>query len=198
MPEPSSPVFASKLADMICEILTISHGRALVLFTSYRNLNFVYNRISGKIPYKIFIQGEAPKSVLLEKFKKNINSVLFATSSFWEGVDVPGASLSCVIMDKLPFDSPGEPIIAARIEMLKTNGKNPFIDYQIPSAILHLRQGFGRLIRTSSDRGVVAIMDSRIITTRYGHLFIDSLGTVPITHSLNDISSFFYGKDKPI
>ena len=191
MPEPSNPDFASKLADTIREILTISRGRALVLFTSYRNLNFVYERVNGKIPYKIFIQGEAPKSILLENFKKNINSVLFATSSFWEGVDVPGSSLSCVILDKLPFDSPGDPIIAARIEMLKADGKNPFMDYQVPSAIIHLRQGFGRLIRTSSDRGVVGIMDSRIITARYGRLFLDSLGAVPVTHSLDNISSFF-------
>lgn len=196
MPEPSNPDFTSKLADAICEILTISHGRALVLFTSYRNLNFVYNRVNGEIPYKIFIQGEAPKSILLRNFKENINSVLFATSSFWEGVDVPGSSLSCVILDKLPFDSPGEPLTAARIEMLRADGKNPFMDYQIPSAILHLRQGFGRLIRTSSDRGIVAIMDSRIITARYGSLFIDSLGTVPLTRSLKDIGSFFYGKDE--
>ena len=191
MPEPSHAHFVSKLTDLIRKILLISNGRALILFTSYRNLHLVHNKLNGEIPYKIFVQGEAPKSILLENFRKNINSVLLATSSFWEGIDVPGSSLSCVILDKLPFDSPGDPIIAARIEMLKADGKNPFMDYQIPSAILHLRQGFGRLIRTSSDRGVVAIMDRRIITARYGSLFIDSLGPVPISHNIDDINVFF-------
>jgi ATP-dependent DNA helicase DinG len=191
LPFPQDTLFADKLAHRVEEILAITEGRALVLFTSYHNLNAVYDHLEGKTPYTILRQGEAPKTMLLEEFKKDVHSVLLATGSFWQGVDVPGEALSCLIVDKLPFDSPGDPLVAARIDLLRNRGGNPFMEYQLPAAIIALKQGLGRLIRKSSDRGVLCVLDVRMIQSRYGRFFIKSLPEVPLTHKLEDIRRFF-------
>ena len=191
LPLPIDPDFAYKVAGRILEILKITSGRALVLFTSYQNLNLVHHHLDGEISYTLYKQGDAPRSVLLEEFKRDTHSVLLATGSFWQGVDVPGEALSCLIIDKLPFDSPGDPLVSARIELIKTGGGNPFIEYQVPSAIISLKQGLGRLIRNGSDRGILSILDIRLITSRYGRFFFNSLPEIPISHELFDIDQFF-------
>ena len=162
-----------------------------MLFTSYRNLNLVHQILEGSTPYTIHRQGDAPRSVLLEEFRRDTHSVLLATGSFWQGVDVPGESLSCLIIDKLPFDSPGEPLVAARIDAIREQGGNPFMEYQVPSAIISLKQGLGRLIRKNSDRGIFSVLDTRIVTSRYGRFFLDSLPEIPVSHELSDIGRFF-------
>ena len=191
MPAPGTPEASQRIASRILEISNLTSGRALILFTSYSMLNSVYKKIAGNTPYTMFKQGDAPRSTLLEKFKQDTHSLLFATGSFWQGVDVPGESLSCLIVDKLPFDSPGDPLVAARIEAIHARGGNPFMEYQLPSAIISLKQGLGRLIRKRSDRGVISILDPRVVQSRYGRFFIDSLPEMPITHDLADISRFF-------
>lgn len=191
MPLPQESSFTGRLGQRIEEILLISAGRALVLFTSYSNLNAVYDFLKGRIPYRLFRQGEAPRNALLEEFKTDIHSVLLATGSFWQGVDVPGEALSCLIVDKLPFDSPGDPLVAARIDLVRSCGGNPFMEYQLPAAIISLKQGLGRLIRKSSDRGVLSVLDVRMIRSRYGRFFFQSLPEIPLTQSLKDLSCFF-------
>ncbi len=191
LPNPNNPAFASEAAKRITNILKRTAGRALVLFTSYHNLNLVYGLLRGKIPFTIHKQGYAPRPVLLEAFTQDIHSVLLATGSFWQGVDVPGEALSCLIVDKLPFDSPGEPLVAARIDAIRSREGNPFMEYQVPSAIISLKQGLGRLIRKSSDRGILSVLDVRLMNSRYGQLFLDSLPMIPTSHDLSDISRFF-------
>ncbi len=194
LPVPSSSRFPAAIAKRIVDILERSEGRALVLFTSYHNLNMVYAIIRDKIPYALQRQGDAPRSALLDAFRRDVHSVLLATGSFWQGVDVPGEALSCVIIDKLPFDSPGDPLIAARIESIKSRGGNSFFEYQVPSAIISLKQGLGRLIRKATDRGLLSVLDNRINTKPYGKLFIESLPKIPLTHDLADVARFF-GKE---
>lgn len=194
MPLPNTPGFPLKISLRIIEILNITSGRALCLFTSYNNLNIVYEQVKGKIPFRIFKQGNAPRSLLLEKFRKDTHSILFATGSFWQGVDVPGESLSCLIIDKLPFESPSDPLVSARIESIEANNGNPFMEYQLPSAIISLKQGLGRLIRKSTDRGILSVMDARIIKSRYGRFFLDSLPEIPLVHELDQIQNFFKSK----
>ncbi|MBN1906271.1 MAG: ATP-dependent DNA helicase [Deltaproteobacteria bacterium] len=191
LPLPVSDGFVPAITERITEILKLSHGRALILFTSYHNLNSVYNSLKGTIPYRIFKQGEAPKGILLEDFKRNTGSVLMATGSFWEGVDVPGETLSCLIIDKLPFDSPGDPIVGARIDMINSRDGNPFMEYQVPSAIISLKQGLGRLIRKSTDRGILAVLDKRIVKSSYGRFFIKSLPEMKTVNDLKDLEGFF-------
>jgi ATP-dependent DNA helicase DinG len=191
LPGPNAADFAARASVRIMETLKITSGRALVLFTGYSNMNIVYQKIKRALPYRVLRQGDAPKSSLLEEFRSDTNSVLLATGSFWEGVDVPGESLSCLIVDKLPFDSPGDPLVSARIESIKEREGNPFMDYQLPSAIISLKQGLGRLIRKRSDRGVLSILDNRIIKSRYGRLFFESLPDIPVTHELEDVRRFF-------
>ncbi len=191
MPGPNDIRFGPEIAGRIMDILIRTSGRALVLFTSYNNMNLVYEILKDRIPYTVHRQGDAPRSILLDRFRENINSVLLATGSFWQGVDVPGEALSCLIIDKLPFDSPGDPLVSARIDAIREKGGNPFMDYQVPSAIISLKQGLGRLIRKSTDRGIIAVLDSRIMTSRYGRLFIESMPRLPITHDLSDIDRFF-------
>jgi len=191
LPSPNTPDFAPEAAKRIADILERTDGRALVLFTSYHNLNLVFQILEGRIPYTLQKQGDAPRSILLDEFKQDINSVLLATASFWQGVDVPGESLSCLIIDKLPFDAPGEPLVSARIDAIRDQGGNPFMEYQVPSAIISLKQGMGRLIRNNSDRGILSVLDNRIMTSRYGRFFLDSLPHIPISHELSDINRFF-------
>jgi ATP-dependent DNA helicase DinG len=193
MPEPKAPQFGQAAARQVVEILQRTQGRAFVLFTSYANLRQVHTLLSGRIDYPILVQGSAPRSALLREFKATPNAVLLATSSFWQGVDVVGEALSCVIIDKLPFASPGDPITAARIEAIANRGGSPFGEYQIPLAILSLQQGLGRLLRHRQDRGVLAILDPRLRTMRYGQRFLGSLPPAPVTHRLDDISVFFGG-----
>jgi ATP-dependent DNA helicase DinG len=191
MPDPRSPQFAGSAGREVVEILKRTRGRAFVLFTSYANLRQVQQLAAAEITYPILVQGTAPRSALLREFKATPNAVLFATSSFWQGVDVVGESLSCVIIDKLPFASPGDPITSARIEAINADGGNAFGEYQIPLAILALQQGLGRLIRHRRDRGVLAILDPRLRTMGYGRRFLASLPPAPVTHDLAMIDKFF-------
>jgi len=191
LPLPNAPRFGLKIAERIVELLKITSGRALVLFTSYHNLNLVYSLLVERIPYAVHKQGDAPRSVLLEEFRRDMHSVLLATGSFWQGVDVPGEALSSLIIDKLPFDSPGDPLVAARIDSIRARGGNPFMEYQLPSAIISLKQGLGRLLRNSSDRGIFSILDTRMITSRYGRFFFDSLPKIPLSHEISRIRCFF-------
>lgn len=195
MPDPRSREFGHAAAREVIEIVKRSRGRAFVLFTSYANLREVQTLASSEIDYPIFVQGEAPRSSLLRSFRSTPNAVLLATSSFWQGVDVVGEALSCVVIDKIPFASPGDPITAARIEAINAEGGSAFGDYQIPLAILTLQQGLGRLIRHRQDRGVLAILDPRLRTMGYGRRFLASLPPAPVTHHLDDIDRFFNQAD---
>ncbi|HEX6465143.1 MAG TPA: ATP-dependent DNA helicase [Vicinamibacterales bacterium] len=191
MPDPRSALFVDAAAREVVEILKCTDGRAFVLFTSYANLRLVHQFASTRIPYPMLVQGTAPRSALLREFKSTPNAVLFATSSFWQGVDVVGEALSCVIIDKLPFASPGDPITSARIEAINAAGGNAFGEYQIPLAVLALLQGLGRLIRHRTDRGVLAILDPRLRTMGYGRRFLASMPPAPVTHDLAALDMFF-------
>jgi ATP-dependent DNA helicase DinG len=191
MPDPRSREFAPAVAREVVEIVKRTKGRAFVLFTSYANLREVHARASTEIEYPILVQGTAPRSALLRDFKAMANAVLLATSSFWQGVDVVGEALSCVIIDKLPFASPGDPITSARIEAITAAGGSAFGEYQIPLAILSLQQGLGRLIRHRQDRGVLAVLDPRLRSMGYGRRFLNSLPPAPVTSELQDIDGFF-------
>jgi ATP-dependent DNA helicase DinG len=191
MPDPRSPEFVSAAAGEVIEILKRTRGRAFVLFTSYANLREVHRVLAGELEYPILVQGSAPRSALLRDFKGTPNAVLLATSSFWQGVDVVGEALSCVIIDKLPFASPGDPITAARIEAIGARGGSAFGEYQVPLAILALKQGLGRLLRHRQDRGVLAVLDPRLRSMGYGRRFLASLPPSPLTHRLLDIARFF-------
>jgi len=189
LPAPDDEEFTRMAAGEIADILDVTCGRAFVLFTSYKNMTEIYHHLKDRIPFTLLLQGEKPRSVLLRHFKENINSVLFATSSFWEGVDVQGEALSCVIIDKLPFDPPTEPMVEARIEYIAAQGGNAFFSYQIPSAIISLKQGLGRLIRNREDRGVLSILDKRLSTRSYGKQFLKSIPPYPITRKRLDIKA---------
>jgi ATP-dependent DNA helicase DinG len=191
MPSPKSHEFADAVAREVLDLLTRTEGRAFVLFTSYAMLRTVRDQVERSLPYPVIVQGTAPRSVLLNQFRTTPNAVLFATSSFWQGVDVVGEQLSCVIIDKLPFASPGDPITAARIETILANGGDAFQDYQVPLAILAMLQGLGRLIRHRTDRGVLAVLDPRLRTMTYGQRFLDSFPPAPVTHDPEAITRFF-------
>ncbi|MEO8662732.1 MAG: helicase C-terminal domain-containing protein, partial [Bryobacteraceae bacterium] len=177
--------------EEIACLLRASQGRAFVLFTSYQQMRVVYDYVSMEVVYPTLMQGTGPRRALLEEFLATPNSVLFATSSFWQGVDVPGERLSCVIIDKLPFAVPSDPVVDARIRRIKDDGGNPFYDYQIPQAAIALKQGFGRLIRSRSDRGALVLLDSRITKQRYGQVFFDSLPAYRFTTDFNEVTRFF-------
>jgi ATP-dependent DNA helicase DinG len=193
MPPPKSPDFADAVARQVTEILRRTRGRAFVLFTSYAAMHAVHEMVRGTLPYPMMVQGTAPRSTLLTEFRSTPHAVLFATSSFWQGVDVVGEQLSCVIIDKLPFASPGDPITAARIENITAQGGEPFNEYQVPLAVLTLLQGLGRLIRHRTDRGVLAVLDPRLRTMGYGRRFLQSLPPAPIAQDLDAIERFFSG-----
>jgi ATP-dependent DNA helicase DinG len=191
MPEPRAPAFVERAAQEVARLVRLSRGRAFVLFTSHANMNAVAERLAGVIPYPLLIQGEAPKSLLLETFRSTPGAVLLATTSFWQGVDVVGEQLSCVIIDKLPFASPSDPVVAARIERLNNRGENAFAEYQVPVAVLMLKQGLGRLIRSTADRGILAVLDSRLLERGYGRRFLASLPPARVVHDLAEVESFF-------
>ena len=191
LPDPRSELYGERATETIEEILAITCGRAFVLCTSHQQMRFFYDALSARLPFPCFLQGSAPKTHLLEKFKQTPNPVLFATSSFWQGVDVPGEQLSCVIIDKLPFAVPNDPVVAARIDKIREAGGAPFFEYQVPQAAIALKQGFGRLIRNGSDRGLLAILDSRIRTKSYGKIFLDSLPDYRKSSSISEVEAFF-------
>ncbi len=193
MPDPRSGLFTAAVAHELAGLLRATEGRAFVLFTSYANLRDVRDRLAENLPYPLLVQGSAPRTVLLREFRSTPHAVLLATSSFWQGVDVAGEALSCVVIDKLPFASPSDPVTAARMEAVEARGGNAFADYQVPLAILTLLQGLGRLIRHRRDRGVLALFDARVQTRSYGRRFLSSLPPAPITHELDDVRRFLDG-----
>jgi ATP-dependent DNA helicase DinG len=191
IPDPRSAQFLPAAAEEIVRLLELSEGRAFVLCTSYQSMRQLYDAVSLEVEYPTLLQGTKPRNALLEEFRSTPNCVLFATSSFWQGVDVQGEQLSCVIIDKLPFASPSDPVVEARSNAVRECGGHPFYEYQIPQAALALKQGFGRLIRSRSDRGVLCILDGRITKQRYGQVFFDSLPDYCFTTNLKDVEAFF-------
>jgi ATP-dependent DNA helicase DinG len=191
MPDPRDESFLERAAEEIVSLLRLSEGRALVLTSSYRALAAYREHIRGRVPYEVLVQGEAPRERLLERFRTEVGSVLLATSTFWQGVDVPGESLSLLVIDKLPFSAPGDPLHEARCEAVEQLGGDWFRDYALPTAMLQLRQGFGRLIRGHTDRGVVAILDPRLRTRPYGRAFLAALPRCPIVEDPAAVAEFF-------
>jgi ATP-dependent DNA helicase DinG len=191
MPDPRAPEYVQVAAGEIIKLLNITQGRAFVLSTSLSAMNALYKLVKDKIDFPCFLQGDMSKAGLLERFKKTDNAVLFATSSFWQGVDVRGEQLSCVIIDKLPFAVPTDPIVAARQKFIDENGGGSFYEYSIPQAIITLKQGIGRLIRSTTDKGVLAILDPRLRTKAYGRVFLESLPKSKITSDLKEVERMF-------
>ena len=195
LPEPGHESYTEAMLEHAEQIIRASRGRCFVLFTSYRALNIAQRRLKDSCEFPLLVQGSAPRSELLERFRELGNAVLLGTSSFWEGVDVRGEALSCVIIDKLPFASPGDPVWQARIDALKEQGGNPFMDEQLPHAVITLKQGVGRLIRDVNDRGVLVICDPRLVTKSYGRVFLNSLPDMKRTRDFDEVVAFFHASD---
>ena len=191
LPDPRTPQFVAKASEQIRKLLEITHGRAFVLFTSYAQMNEIHLRLLGEVEFPLLRQGDAPKSALLQEFRLTPNAVLFATSSFWQGVDVQGEQLSCVIIDRLPFAVPSDPVVAARVKAIDAGGGNAFFQYQVPAAVITLKQGFGRLIRSLHDRGLLVLLDNRILKKQYGRVFIESLPNYKKTTEMRVVEEFF-------
>ncbi len=196
MPEPRAPQFADEAAKEVVKLLQITRGRAFVLSTSLSGMRALYERIAPAVDFPCFVQGSASKAGLLEKFRTTPNAVLFATSSFWQGVDVRGEQLSCVIIDKLPFAVPSDPVVAARQRFIEEQGGSSFYEYSVPQAIISLKQGLGRLIRSATDRGVLAVLDPRLRTQGYGRLFLKSLPPCRVTSDIGEVARVFDGESK--
>ncbi|MDT8451795.1 MAG: ATP-dependent DNA helicase [Gammaproteobacteria bacterium] len=196
LPEPSAFSYTHALLEKVLPVLKASNGSAFLLFTSYRAMNEAVEFLRDKVHYPIFIQGELPKHQLLARFREAGNAILLGTSSFWEGVDVRGDALSCVMIDKLPFASPGDPVMQARIDAIKKNGGQPFMEYQVPRAVIALNQGVGRLIRDVSDHGVVVIGDPRLSNKAYGRVFLKGLPPMRRTTQISDVENFFNEKNQ--
>jgi len=191
LPDARAPQFTALAAERIRKLLEITRGRAFVLFTSYAQMNDIHQRLLGELGFPMLKQGDAPKTALLEEFRLTPNAVLFATSSFWQGVDVQGEQLSCVIIDRLPFAVPSDPVVAARVKAIDADGGNAFFQYQVPAAVITLKQGFGRLIRSLHDRGLLVLLDNRILKKQYGRVFIESLPNYKKTTDMRVVEEFF-------
>ncbi len=190
LPDPNTPDYTERVVAAAREVLAASHGRAFLLFTSHRALRRAAELL-GDLPFPLFVQGTAPRHQLLTEFRASGNGVLLGAASFWEGVDVAGEALSCVIIDKLPFAAPDDPVLEARLSALREAGGNPFVEWQIPAAVIALKQGAGRLIRDVADRGVLVLCDPRLTTRAYGKLFLRSLPPMPVTRDLAQVQAFF-------
>ena len=190
LPDPREAEYAPRAAHEIVNLLKATEGRAFVLFTSHQQMRAVYELVRRRLRYPLMMQGSAPRTALLDKFRSTPHAVLFATSSFWQGVDVQGQQLSAVIVDRLPFAVPSDPVVAARIRQINEEGGNAFVEYQIPEAVIALKQGFGRLIRSENDRGVLGILDRRIVRKQYGKIFFDSLPAYRRAERLEEVSAF--------
>ena len=197
LPDPRSDQFAARAAQAMRRVLEVTRGRAFCLFTSYAQMQDIYERLLGELEFRMLIQGSAPRNALLEEFRTTPNAILFATSSFWQGVDVQGEQLSCVIIDRLPFAVPNDPVVAARIAAISAEGGNAFMEYQVPGAVITLKQGFGRLIRSLHDRGVLVLLDNRIHRQRYGRVFLESLPKYAVAKGLEDVERFFASQVNP-
>lgn len=197
LPEPSDMQYTRQLMQAMLPVIKASDGRAFLLFTSYRAMNEANDFLKQRVDYPIFVQGEKPKHQLLESFKQAGQAILLGTSSFWEGVDVRGDALTCVMIDKLPFASPGDPVLQARMDQIRNNGGNPFMDFQLPTAVINLKQGAGRLIRDIQDYGVLVIGDPRIMSKHYGKTFIKSLPDMKVTQSLQAVEVFYKNIREP-
>jgi ATP-dependent DNA helicase DinG len=193
LPDPRSPQYAEVAMELLEELLAYTQGRAFLLFTSHQQMRAFHAGLRQRLPYPTLLQGSAPKHQLLTEFKETPHAVLFATSAFWQGVDVPGDQLSCVVVDKLPFAAPNDPVVSARVQRINSGGGDAFREYQVPQAAIALKQGFGRLIRSSKDRGVLAILDRRIRTMSYGRTFLESLPPYSQTTHLQDVAEFLRG-----
>jgi len=191
LPEPNSPAFNRRVSELSLPILQASRGRAFLLYTSHRALQEAAQYLQERLEYPMLVQGTAPRSELVQRFRELGNAVLLGTYSFWEGVDVRGQALSCVIIDKLPFASPGDPVLQARVEALRRQGGNPFMSYQVPQAVIALKQGAGRLIRDERDRGLLVVCDPRLVSKAYGKLFVRSLPPMTKTQDLSVVQRFF-------
>ena len=191
VPEPRSPGYYDRLADEIVSLCRLSAGRALVLTSSYRALDELVSRCASRLQFPVLRQGDAPRERLLERFREDIDSILFATATFWQGVDIQGESLSLLVIDKLPFAAPGDPLVEARCERITQEGGDWFAEYALPAAVLQLRQGFGRLIRGHGDEGVVAILDPRLRSRAYGRRFLEALPPAPVVADLAAVADFF-------
>jgi ATP-dependent DNA helicase DinG len=191
MPDPRAPQWTESAAAEVIKILNATDGRAFVLSTSFAGMNALYERVSKEVDYPCLLQGSASKAGLLEKFRTTPHAVLFATASFWQGVDVRGRQLSCVIIDKLPFAVPSDPIVAARQRFIDEGGGSSFYEYSVPQAIISLKQGLGRLIRSATDKGVLAVLDPRLRTKAYGRMFLQSLPPCRIVSNVEDVARIF-------